>query len=553
MISHSIGRVRAKAGQASRGPFPVFARDGQGGCLPFIVLIFPILLLGASILRGEINLPSQFSDHMVFQRDMKVPVWGTAVPAETVTVEFAGQKKSVEVAANGKWRVNLDPMPALPEGRALIVSGSKEKSPVRFEDVLVGEVWLCSGQSNMDFTVARTEKYYYCGVTNEAEEVAAATYPEIRMFTGDWARTYEPRSNIPGCAWKVCTPESVREFSAIGYFFARDLQKELKVPVGILTLTYGASTAQAWIRREALAASPQLAPMLAQFDADVKAAETQTNRIAREAALAKWDASVAKAKAAGKKAPRRPRVFDPVQDQHSPTVMFNGVIAPVIPFAIRGVLWYQGESITTGGVQLYPLLQSTLIQDWRRLWGAGDFPFYICQLAAYKNPVTDPNSPGSIPATREAQATVLALTNTGMAVTIDIGDAGNVHPKNKQEVGNRLMRIALAKVYGRPVECSGPMYESMKVEGGAIRVKFSHAAGGLVARGGPLKQFAVAGSDHKFVWAKADIVGKDEVVVTSPEVPQPVAARYAWADNPEGCSLYNAENLPAAPFRTDTP
>jgi sialate O-acetylesterase len=344
----------------------------------------------------------------------------------------------------------------------------------------------------MDFTVARTEKYYFCGVTNEAEEVAAANYPGIRMFTGDWARSYEPRSNIPSCSWKVCTPETVREFSAIGYFFARDLQKELNVPIGILTLTYGASTAQAWIRREALAASPRLAPMLAQFDADVKAAETQTNRVARQAALAKWESAVAKAKVAGKKAPRRPRVLDPVQDQHSPTVMFNGVIAPVIPFAIRGVLWYQGESITTGGVELYPLLQSTLIQDWRRLWAQGDFPFYICQLAAYKSSVTDPNAPGSIPATREAQATVLGLTNTGMAVTIDIGDAGNVHPKNKQDVGNRLMLIALAKVYGRSMEYSGPMYESMKVEGGAIRVKFSHADGGLVAKGGPLKQLAIA-------------------------------------------------------------
>ena len=517
-----------------------------------IAVVSSILLFGAAALRAEVTLPSHFSDHMVLQCDMKVPVWGTASPGETVTVEFAGQKKSVQVGAEGKWRVELDPMPASSDGRVLTVNGSDGKSSVRFADVLVGEVWLCSGQSNMDFTVARTEKFYFCGVTNEAEEVAAANYPKIRMFTGDWARSYEPRSNIPGCSWKVCTPENVREFSAIGYFFARALQKEIKKPIGILTLTYGASTAQAWIRREALAASPQLAPMLEKFDADVKAAQTETNQAARAAALTKWEAAAAKAKAAGKKAPRRPNVFDPVQDQHNPTVLFNGVIAPVIPFAIRGVLWYQGESITTGGVELYPLLQSTLIKDWRRLWGQGDFPFYICQLAAYKSPVTDPNFPGKIPATREAQATVLALPNTGMAITIDIGDAGNVHPKNKQDVGNRLMRIALAKVYGRSLEYSGPMFESMKVEGGAIRVKFSHANGGLVARGGPLKQFAVAGADRKFVWATAAIDGKDAVVVSSSQVPQPVAVRYAWADNPEGCNLYNAEGLPAVPFRTDS-
>jgi sialate O-acetylesterase len=518
---------------------------------PAIALVSSLPLLGAAALRAEVRLPSHFSDHMVLQREMRLPVWGTAVPGETVTIDFAGQKKSVQVGAEGKWRVELDPMPASSEARVLTVSGSAGKSSVRFVDVLVGEVWLCSGQSNMDFTVARTEKFYFCGVTNKADEVAAANYPGIRMFTSDSARSYEPRSNIPGSSWKVCTPETVREFSAVGYFFARDLQKQIKAPIGILALTYGASTAQAWIRREALAASPQLAPMLEKFDADVKAAQSETNRATRVAALTKWEAAVAKAKAAGKRAPRRPNVFDPVQDQHSPTVMFNGVIAPVVPFAVRGVLWYQGESITTGGVELYPLLQSILIQDWRCLWGQGDLPFYICQLAAYKSPVTDPNSPGSIPATREAQATVLPLPSTGMAVTIDIGDAGNVHPRNKQEVGNRLMRIALAKVYGRCLEYSGPMFESMKVEGGAIRVKFSHADGGLVARGGPLKQFAMAGADRKFVWAKAAVAGKDVVVVSSSEVPQPVAVRYAWADNPEGCNLYNAESLPAVPFRTD--
>jgi sialate O-acetylesterase len=506
--------------------------------------------LTASTLHAEVALPSHFSDHMVLQREMKIPVWGTAAPGETVTVEFAAQKKTAKAGADGKWRVDLDPMPASSEARLLTVRGSDETSVVKFSDVLVGEVWLCSGQSNMDFTVARTEKYYYCGVTNEAAEVAAANYPEIRMFTGDWTRSYEPRSNIPGCAWKVCTPETVGEFSAIGYFFARDLQKEIKVPVGILTLTYGASTAQAWIRREALAADPKLRPMLGQFDADVKAAQTETNRVARETALKKWEAAVAAAKAADKKAPRRPRVFDPVQDQHSPTVMFNGVIAPVVPYAIRGVLWYQGESITTGGAALYPLLQSTLIKDWRALWEQGDFPFFICQLAANNKAVTDANSPGKIPATREAQATVLKLPRTGMAVTIDIGDATNVHPKNKQDVGNRLVRIALAKVYGRPGECSGPMFESTKVEGTAIRVKFSHVGGGLVARGGPLKQFAIAGADKKFVWAAAVIEG-ESVVVSSPKVPEPVAVRYAWADNPEGCNLYNAEGLPAAPFRSD--
>ena len=502
-------------------------------------------------LHAEVMLPSHFSDHMVLQRNMKLPVWGTADPGETVTVEFAGQQKSTQAAADGKWRIDLDPLPASFEGRRLTVNGSRGKTAIQLADVLVGEVWLCSGQSNMEFTMAKTERFYFCGVTNEAEELAAANYPAIRMFTSDSARSYDPRSTIPGCAWKICTSDSAREFSAIGYFFARDLQKEIKTPIGILTLTYGASTAQAWIQREALVAEPQLRPMLEQFDADVKASQTETNLAARAAALAKWDSAVAKAKAEGKKAPRRPRLFDPVQDQHSPTVMFNGVIAPVIPYAIRGVLWYQGESITTGGVGLYPLLQATLIKNWRQLWGEGDFPFFICQLAACNPPVTDPNTPGKIPLSREAQATALALPNTGMAVTIDIGDASNVHPKNKQDVGNRLMRIALARVYGRQLEYSGPAFESMRIEENAIRVKFSHVGGGLVAKGGALKQFSISGADNHFVWANAVIDGKD-VVVSSSEVKEPRAVRYAWADNPEGLNLYNAEGLPAAPFRAES-
>jgi sialate O-acetylesterase len=510
------------------------------------VLLF--YFFGGLSLLAEVRLPSHFSDHIVLQRDIKVPLWGTAGAGEDVTVEFAGQKKSCKAGPDGKWRVDLDPMPASSEGRVLTVTGSGGGQAVRIADVLVGEVWLCSGQSNMDFTVAKTDRFYFCGVTNEAQEIAAAQYPLIRMFTSDSARSYAPRDNIPGCAWKVCTPENVREFCAVGYFFARDLQKEINVPVGILALTYGASTAQAWIRREALAANPQLKPMLEAFDTDVKLAATETNRAANEAKLKKWEQARAAAKAAGKREPKRPKTFEPEQDQHNPTVMFNGVIAPVVPFAIRGVLWYQGESITTGGVALYPLLQSTLIKDWRQLWNEGDFPFYVCQLAAFNHAATDPNVPGKIPATREAQATVFSLPNTGLAVTIDIGDATNIHPKNKQDLGDRLTRIALAKVYGRQIEYSGPMFEAMKVEGQTIRVTFSHVGGGLMAKGGPLNQFAIAGADGKFVWADAVIAG-GSVVVSSPQVAVPVAVRYAWADNPAGCNLYNTDGLPAVPFR----
>jgi sialate O-acetylesterase len=236
-----------------------------------------------------------------------------------------------------------------------------------------------------------------------------------------------------------------------------------------------------------------------------------------------------------------------VQDQHNATVLFNGMISPVIPFAIRGAIWYQGESIVGGaaGRALYPRVQATLVRDWRKLWGEGDFPFYIVQLAGQE---AESNSP----LVREAQATILSLPNTGMAVTTDIGEAKNVHPHNKQDVGDRLARIALANVYGRKLEFSGPAYESMKIEGSAVRVEFSHTGGGLVAKGGPLKWFVIAGADMKFVPAEAKIDGKT-VVVSSPEVPAPVAVRYAWVNFPDGCNLYNLDGLPAAQFRTDAP
>jgi sialate O-acetylesterase len=405
---------------------------------------------------------------------------------------------------------------------------------VRLEDVLVGEVWLASGQSNMDFTVARTPKYYFAGVANEAAEVWAANYPQIRMFTGEWARSYNPRREVGG-TWKVCTPENVREFSAIGYFFARDLQRALHVPVGIVTLTYGASTAQAWIRREAIAADPRLAPELAAFDARVQA---YTPPSAGE--LAQWQAAVEKARGAQQRPPRRPRAH-PVADQHNPTVLYNGMIAPFVPYAIRGVIWYQGESIT-GPHELFPVWNETLIRDWRKLWGR-ELPFYFCQLAAQ-------DASSNSPEVRELQAAALALPATGMAVTVDIGERHNVHPKDKQDVGDRLTRIALANVYGEKIEYSGPVFQSASVEGGSLRLRFGHLGGGLVARGGPLQTFTVAGADGKYVPATARIDG-DTIVVGAAGVTTPVAARYAWASYPEGCNLYNAAGLPAAPFRTD--
>jgi len=503
----------------------------------------------AAAASAQVKPSALFSDHMVLQSGMQVPIWGAADPAEKVTIKFNGQTKSATADPAGKWMVRLTKLKAGGPFAMTIAGNKAGELPIVVKDVLVGEVWLGSGQSNMDFTVATTARHYFAGVKNETEEVAAANYPNIRMFTGAWKNSYEPQSEASG-AWLIVTPETVKEMSAIGYLFARDMQKELKVPFGIITEAFGASTAEAWTSREALAADPQLKPLLEAFDA--KVAAYKTNPPDMTAAMKAWQEAVDKAKADGKTPPRRPSNGNPVQDQHNPTVMYNGMIAPVIPYAIRGVLWYQGEAINGGatGYKLYPLLQSALIKDWRQRWGEGNLPFYICQLAPLKSWPNRPDTWYNNPDVREAQATVLSLPNTGMAVTIDIGDPVNIHPKDKQDVADRLTRIALAKTYGRKIEYSGPMYESMNVEDNSIRIHFTHVDAGLMAKGGDPKTFLIAGKDGRFVPATARI-DHDTVVVSSSDVAEPAAVRYAWDNYPEGCNLYNGDGLPAPPFRTD--
>jgi sialate O-acetylesterase len=503
-----------------------------------ILLSFALAACGAA--RGEVVLASPFTSHMVLQRDRAVPVWGTAAPLEKVTIAFAGQEPSAVAGADGKWRVDLAPLTASAESRLLVARGSKSPAPLELSDVLVGEVWLGSGQSNMDFTLSKKVKYF-AGVTQEAAEIAAANYPLIRMFTGAAAKSLAPQERVAG-EWRVCTPETAPAFSAVGYFFARDLTREIHVPIGIVTLAFGASTAEAWIRREALRDDAKLKPLLDHFDAAVAAFRAHPPAAAGAARSEDVSALPNKERRARKTGTR-----DPVQDQHNATVLFNGMIQPVIPYAIRGVIWYQGESIVGGeaGVALYPQVQETLVKDWRKLWGEGDFPFYIVQLAGQE-------AASNRPEVREAQATLLALVpNTGMAVTTDIGEAKNVHPHNKQDVGDRLARIALAQVYNRPIEYSGPAYANMTVEEGRrIRISFTHVGGGLAVKGaGPLKYFEVAGADGKYAPADASLEG-DTVVVSSPRVPAPTAVRYCWVNFPSGCNFFNAAGLPAAQFRT---
>lgn len=489
------------------------------------LFLFPAVSSSAAVRPSPL-----FSDHVVLQQGMAVPVWGTAAPDEVVRVLLNGRKASTKAGADGKWSVRLHKLKA-GGPYELHIDGANS---ITIHDVLVGEVWLASGQSNMVFTVSK-KVYPWAGMLDEEKVIAAANDPQIRMFTVKALKSYAPQDDPTG-DWQICSPETVPGFSAIGYLFARDLQQRLHVPVGILTVAYGASTAESWLPRTALEADPQLKPLLDRFDVLGSFYKEHPGASAADAPPAPQTINGRSAAGA---------LRDPAQDQHQPTVLFNGMLRSVIPYAIRGAIWYQGESIVGGkaGVALYPHVMQTLVSQWRALWGEGEFPFYAVQLAALKNVSNNP-------VVRENQAQILSLPKTGLAVTIDIGDPDNVHPKDKEPVGERLALLALANTYGRKLEYSGPRYSGMEIEGSSIRIRFTHVNGGLVAKGGPLKWFQIAGADQRFVDADATIEG-DSVVVKNSGVTAPVAVRYAWANGPFGCNLYNAAGLPAAPFRTD--
>ncbi|QJE98553.1 sialate O-acetylesterase [Luteolibacter luteus] len=492
--------------------------------------------LSPYLLPADLWLPQIFSNHMVLQRDTANPLWGSTTPGTGVTASIAGQTVKTIADADGKFRLDL---PALPAGGPHVLE-VKAAGSRKFEDVLVGEVWLCSGQSNMDFTLAPTDKRYFAGTANWQQEVAAAEHPQLRMFTAEWAMREDPQPELEG-QWKPCSPEAAPDFSAVAYFFGRKLQEDLGVPVGLITCAYGASTAEAWISKEKLDQVSSLKKLQDDFRKKFIAYRDDPKPFENYGrGMTRW-------LAAGKKG-RAPKHPDPIQDQHNPAVLFNGMISPVATYGIRGAIWYQGES-NVGTRQLYPALQEALIADWRGRWGRGDFPFYFVQLASHKAAVTEPAN-SSLASMREAQASSLSHPNTGMAVTLDIGDEKDVHPRNKQDVGARLARLALAGTYGRKMEACGPVFKMAEIEDGRVRLHFDHIAKGLEARGGALKHFAVSGDDRKFTWATAEIDG-ETVIVFSPSVPRPAYVRYAWADNPAEANLFNSEGLPAAPFRTD--
>ncbi len=502
------------------------------------------IVLCAGFVRADLSIAGVFGDHMVLQQQRPIPVWGRTGTGEQVTVKLAGQEKTAKVGADGKWMVNLESLKAGGPYTMTVAAGEKE---IEFKDVYIGEVWLCSGQSNMDMTVAKEDRYW-CGVINEEQEVAAAKYPLIRMFDVPFVTRDEVQEDVEG-QWEICSPETVGHFSAVSYFFARDLYQKLDVPVGLVVSSYGASTAEAWTSREALNARPELRFLLENYAKKCEAYDRGKIRADYEASLVKWQQESEKAKAEGKKAPRKPgEPRDPHTDQHNPCVLYNGMIAPLVPYAIRGAIWYQGES--NGPTHsVYDVIMETVIRNWRQAWGQGEFPFFYVQLANYGSPSEEPCKGGSTTEVRYRQLRNLLIPNTAMATAVDIGDAKNVHPKNKQEVGRRLALAARSRVYGEDIVYSGPIYDYMLIEGNSVRLHFIHNGGGLRSRDGKLEGFAIAGADGKFVWGQANI-DNDCVIVSSPSIEKPTAVRYGWNDDPT-ISLYNAEDLPASPFKTD--
>lgn len=511
-----------------------------------LMAIAILFTTSATAMAESLSLPHFFSDHMVVQREAPAAIWGKAAANTEVKVSFKGNTASIESDADGNWRTAVVTGLADAQGADLTVVSGDET--ITIEDVLVGEVWLASGQSNMVFSVGRVEAY--------AEEIAAADFPQIRFFLAPMVTAVEPQDDIEG-EWSLCSPETVSDYSAVAYFFAKKLNAELGVPIGVIKSAWGGKPIETFTSREALKTVPGTKAMVDVLMETDAAYDSEQAQNFYEKRLSDWEVKIADFKKMDPekrgRAPKKPaQPKRPLDSEGKPGVLFDSMINPFVGYTLRGAIWYQGEANAKAGAVPYDVTLPLMINDWRARWD-DNFSFYFVQLANFKEVATEPGNSDPWPLLQDRMRLVLGTTpKTGMATINDVGAATDIHPKNKHDPGERLARWALVKDYGKSGPYSGPLYRAYKERDGTIKVMFDQAGTGLEIRGkGPLKRFEIAGEDKVWHWAAAKIEGADSVIVSSKNVPDPVAVRYAWAANPEGANLVNSEDLPTSVFRTD--
>jgi sialate O-acetylesterase len=500
--------------------------------------LFAFVLALSPAARADVKLPAIIGDHMVLQQKQSNPIWGWDAPGTKVTVTFAGQSKSAEAGADGKWTVKLDPVAVNDKPQTLTINGSSKRE---IQDVLVGEVWMCSGQSNMGFTLSSD--------WNGDLEAAASKLPNLRLIKVPQVGTQELQNDFKG-EWKASAAENALPFSAVGFLFGRYLHEILNVPVGLIDNAWGGSAAEAWVRRDSLEKDPRFKPLMEGTVQREAAMQSDKTKADYEALLAKWNDDVAKAKAEGKPAPRQPQSPQGwLTGNARPGNIFCGVVHPTLGYGIKGVIWYQGESNASRAYE-YADLFPFMIEQWRKEWRQGDFPFYWVQLADFMAEKPEPGD-SNWAELRESQTKTMKLPNTGQAVIIDLGEGKDIHPKNKHDVAARLVRWALVKDYGFKFPYRSPEFKSIEINGNKANITLDCFGSSLrpfdVAEA---IGFAVCGEDKVWHWAKGTIRGKDQIEVSSDKVEKPIAVRYAWADNPV-CNLFSNEGLPVTPFRTD--
>jgi sialate O-acetylesterase len=533
-----------------------------------------VFILAGSTLGAALSLPPVIGNGMVLQRDMKLPIWGWGTPNDAVSVSFSGQTISGTVDAEGKWTVQLHPLEASSESRVMYITAGSES--VEITDVVVGEVWVCSGQSNMGWTLDASTR-----ATRDPKDQPIADFvlnelnthfdPLIRQLASPLTTSYDKELTSFNAAWvKADSADNKKPFTATGYFFAKELRAKLQVPIGLLKCPWGGKKIQPFIPSTQYKKDADLSKhydeSLAAMDAKMKAYDPEQAEAKFQKALATWKEQVQKAKEAGKPVPRRPRQqTSPALDANFPSTLYNAMVNPLVPYGIRGAIWYQGESNAGGAAANgfdYETYLRALVDGWRERWRQGDFPFYYCQLAQFKAISPTPiDSNGWVDVCNDMRK-ALSHKNVGMAVLNDCGEVDDIHPRNKVDAGKRLALWAFAKDYGYDdLVYSGPLYKSHRIAGAEVTVEFASVGDGLITArkqlldpakpvDEPVKGFQICGRDRQWQWAQAKIIGKSKVVVWHPDIAEPDEVRYAWASNAGDANLYNKSGLPTSVFST---